>query len=74
MKKFRAVVWTILLFGFITSAAIYSKKGEDRFLLTRNAPVRISVETSWQRDGLIPVRISNRPAACAGPKSRNKEG
>ena len=57
MKKFMAVVWAILLFGLVTNAAIDSKKGEDRFLLTRNAPVRISVETGWQRDGLIPVRI-----------------
>lgn len=57
MKKIMVVVWAILLFALVTNAAIDSKKGEDRFLLTRNPPVSISVETGWQRNGLVPVRI-----------------
>jgi hypothetical protein len=64
MKKFMAVVWAILLFGFVANAAIDAKKGEERFLLTRNTPVRISVETDWQRDGLVPVRISDTSDAA----------
>jgi hypothetical protein len=57
MKKIMAVVWAILFFGFAVNAAIDAKKGGDRFILTRNAPVCIFVETGWQRDGLIPLRI-----------------
>jgi len=57
MKKFMVFIWTILLFGLVSNAAIDLKKGGERYLLKGNVPVRISVETGWQRDGLIPIQI-----------------
>jgi hypothetical protein len=57
MKKFAAMVWAVLFFNLLINAGPDAKKNGERYLLTGNASVRISIETGWQRHGLTPVRI-----------------
>jgi hypothetical protein len=57
MKKSMLSAWAILLFSVATNATISSNGGEDRYVLTRNAAVRISVDSGWPRGCLTPVRI-----------------
>ncbi len=57
MKIPRILAWAILLLSYAAYAAMDSNRGEDRYALTISSPVLISVDSGWQRDGLIPVRI-----------------
>jgi hypothetical protein len=57
MKKIVISAWAFFLIIPAIHAASDSKRGEDRYILTRNAPVLVSVDYGWQKDGLTPVRI-----------------
>lgn len=57
MKKIIVTLWTIMSFNISANAAIDQKNGEGRYVLKGGASVSISVETGWQRNGLIPVLV-----------------
>ncbi len=57
MKSNIVSAWVIMLFSMASNAAIDLKNGDGRYILKGNAPVRLSVETGWKREGLTPVRV-----------------
>ena len=57
MKKILVFLLVILVYCVSLQANLSEQQETERFLLSGHGDIRISVNTGWQYDGLIPVRI-----------------